>query len=409
MKINISPQAFFLLAIAFFPVNYSLAVSMRPADLLVLGSFVLMLFYLSSAKINIAALLWVLFAVTSILFAVFWRLESGGDLEQLIFVYKYIFIFIVLVLALNTFKSRIYLHKASKVFYVVLVLLSLWVFVYYYLVLSGSIRGNIRPSFPFSNSYLESDAHLYSSVLAMLLFSYVYILKDILGHGNKRVLATVTLCLLAMIFTGSRTGIALVFIGLWLQLLSTLIFSAKSTYFISLRRTTVYILMAGFLAASIPVFVTLYSIDLSTYTGLVDRAFNFNLGEDASSLGRFVKFDIALNEFSSSNFIGTGPMHASVDWYDNLIASLLVHGGIVLLTVSFGATLFCFAKGFHKAESGIYLTKPRITFMILLFMYFTANIITEYILVTRSALPSICLIVIAYYWSKYKVDNKELR
>jgi hypothetical protein len=389
---------FFVLAIFAVPINADFA-SLRLTDLFIVIS-VLFLVGVNKIDKNVMGIsiflgLVLILIILSQLFGLHY--SRTFRFEGVIFFIKWLLIYsslIIIYFHLIKFDSNPQLIVKGVLF--VFVVLSIWVYLYIYLVTSGVIHGSFRVSFPLSNDYLASDAHLYSSLLAILLFSYVFFLRILLDH-NLYVSTLLTITgFIALFLTGSRGGLLMLFVGS-IPMGFYYLFVKKMTY-LSLTKLS-------FLLVTVGVFILYFSFIFEfsdNYQALVSRAINFDLTSDQSSQGRLHKLAVAISETSYSGlFIGVGPFSAELDWYDGLIAILISHGGILLLvTVLVSLSIFVFKV--LGAKSNLYL---KFLFFAIVSMYFVSNVITEYVFVTRSFFPVFIVIGLIV---QYINDNNKI-
>lgn len=380
-------SVFLLLSLLFVPVNYDLS-GLRFSDFLVVFSF---LSLMVSRKVVISK--GVLFCFFSFFVVVFFSVlvsvfnHSEIAFERVIFLYKYLVIFVVILLSYYHFSSSYgFASSFSKVIFFVHLLLTLWVFVYQYLVISGVIHGSFRPSFPFSRDYEASDAHLYSALLGFLLLFYLLHLGEFLRHSIFTRFVLGILFFIALVFTGSRGGIILLAVGVAIfvfiktslqrKLLLRIAFLAPVLLF--LLNFAVYLLQALYLP--------------DTDYNLVTRAFNFDFSNDQSSISRIQKFEMALSDLDQKGvLLGAGFLYASLDWYDGFLSILLAHGGFLALCVFIlSSSLLLIKISYFSAEN--------FALMAALFLsYVFINFVTEYVLVFRNMMPSVMVLTYCFY------------
>jgi hypothetical protein len=105
------------------------------------------------------------------------------DLTRLVFLYKYLFIFVLPWVFVAVVRTDEQIKIINKLILINFILLSSWTYIYLILLSNGSISGSLRPSFPFSNDYGVTDAHLYSSYLGFFLVTYMLYLRDFFNHN----------------------------------------------------------------------------------------------------------------------------------------------------------------------------------------------------------------------------------
>ena len=201
-----------ILSIMAFPINYSWQ-SLRLLDIFSIVMFLIALPFVSIKKENlvIVSLFFVIFFF-SILIGTFSIVEF--DSKRLIFIYKYLYPFLLVLVFYNLNLNRFQLKTLVKYMFFTHIFLVIWVYVYIYMVSVGQIHGSFRPSFPFSNDFLASDAHLYSSVLAIGTLFFTMYFKYI----NSSKFLFLILSLTAILLTASRTGILVYIIGMIMYL-----------------------------------------------------------------------------------------------------------------------------------------------------------------------------------------------
>jgi hypothetical protein len=392
---------FFALAIFAVPINTDFA-SLRLTDLFIVISF---LFLVGMNKIDknvVGISIFLALVLVLILMSQLFGLNYSRTFrfEGMIFFIKWLLIYSSLIIIyFHLIKFDTNSQLIIKGVFFVFVTLSIWVYLYIYFVASGVIHGSFRVSFPLSNDYLYSDAHLYSSLLAILLFSYVFFIRIVLDHNfYLSILVTIT-GFISLVLTGSRGGLLMLFVGS--------IFMGFYYLFVK-KRIHLSITKLLFLLVAVAVFIVylLFIFEFSdNYQALVSRAINFDLTSDQSSQGRLYKLAVALSETSYSGlFVGVGPLSAELDWYDGLIAILISHGGILLL-VTVLVSLSIFVYKVLRVKSSLYL---KFLFFAIISMYFISNVITEYVFVTRSFFPVFIVIalIVQYMNNNIKIYRR---
>ena len=373
-------SAFFLIfAILLSPINFDIF-SLRINDLLIFLSFITLFFINFSIKqyklLTMLVFLVVILFFSQLMGLVFssnFRLEGAVFFIKWFILFSAFYVFYFHVVSSYSHNLKIY----ANVLYAVYMFLSLWVFLYIYLVASVAIHCNFRVSFPLSRDYLYSDAHLYSSLLSMLVFVYFFVIRKVLNHNLFVSIISIFIGVAALVLTGSRGGILMLVIGL-LAVLSYHVFVGD--FFRARFKVSRFLLGFFTLAFILYLLFTFVSIG-DGYSNLVNRAFNFNLSSDQSSLGRVSKFLIAISETSYSNLVfGVGPMSARLDWYDGVIAILLEHGGLLLIVYVFLLVCLFLVYVFRLNTSNYF----KFLILTMFFMYLISNLITEYIFITRN-------------------------
>ncbi|MBE0472560.1 MAG: hypothetical protein IBX55_24015 [Methyloprofundus sp.] len=391
---------FLWLALLVIPINYDVF-SVRLSDLLILFSFALILF----TKVNerafsvFAVFLLVLLALMASQLVGLFYAENFRS-EGVVFYFKWLMIFISIFLLYSHLWDR---HedivRLSRILFYLFVFLSAWVYIYLYLVASGAITGNIRVSFPLSRDYSYPDAHLYSSLLSMLIFSYHFVLRKVLRHSFVFSLAVIFFSIPALFLTGSRGGLLMLILGA--SIVSVYFLLSGDFFYKKIKLKNVFLILP------ILVFVAGYGIqavDFSDdYIEVFDRAINFNLDSDQSSISRVNKLQVALDEISNSYLIlGVGPLSAKMDWYDGVISILLSHGGFLLLSIVLIILLY-FLYFLMTIKASTY--NKFIIFSMFL-MYLLSNVITEYVFVTRNFFPVFVSFAIAIAYAKREFLNR---
>lgn len=297
-------------------------------------------------------------------------LQKSIVVENVVFFYKWILPFLILSI-LKTFYSEEYRLRNLKVNLLYFsIILSIWTLLYTPLVFYGYIHGVFRPSYPFSNDFLVSDAHVLSSSLGILFVTF-YFLENI-----RRKPMLLLLLFSALLSTGSRTGIIIVATMFCIELFRVVLAQLRR---FTLKKQGLYIGVLVAVAFVIIFGVNIITIDLHFYKSLIFRSIDINFN-DASADGRIAKFQTALEELSSSNFIyGPGFMAAEKTWYDGLLPTMLIHGGAVLVVI-----LFLYFTML------IMTNRKNYPFLITLLCFVASNFITEHFLITRNILPTIC-------------------
>ncbi len=314
--------------------------------------------------------------------------------ERAVFLYKYSYPFIFIAILYNlklNIKQTTTLLNYMFIGYVFLVV---WVFLYVYLVSNNIIIGSFRPSFPFSNDYWTSDAHLYSSSLGIGLVYFSVLFKN-LFVPKYLFFPFLFVAFAALVLTGSRSGLAIYIIGIILYNLIYIKGFFKLIFFMLI----------------IIIIIILFSpnIDLTDdYIRLIERASNFDLEDDGSSLNRIVKMNIGINDAENMYYLlGIGIFKSSLVWYDSLIGILMAHTGM-LGFLSFLVVLIFFILNNNKYKK--YDNKNYYAlFVIILFTYLVANFITEFFLVSRSVFPVLIYLFILHQYMKleYQKNIKE--
>ena len=300
--------------------------------------------------------------------------------EGLAFFYKWVLPFIILLLLDNFYKSEYKLELLYKHLIIFASVLSIWTILYTPLLLSGYIQGNFRPSYPFSDDFNVSDAHVLSSCLGILFIS-IYFLKE---SSFKAVV--LILILVALLMSGSRTGVLLVIIMFSANIFRSLFLVLRS---MKASQKSVFYIFGLFAITIISLQFNLIDIDISSFSGAINRATDINVS-DGSADGRIRKLKIALSEFGDYTLLGKGVLTATLTWYDGLFSIIIVHGGICFLAIVIAYIYMVFSQ--HRKNWG---------FLVTFCCFIISNLITEHLLITRYIIPvMICL------WLLSKMESK---
>lgn len=280
------------------------------------------------------------------------------------FFYKYLFPFLIVAL-LRTYSEKITFKYFTKIWLFSGLLLASWTLLYPILVASGAIYGTMRPSFPFSDDFRFSDAHLLSYVLAIYFCGTLYLQK----WAREPVKFNIILILefVAMISTGSRTGLTLSILFILLTGFFSLMMKFDNSAFKVNKRIIVLILICSI---AFPYVINNY-LDAS----LVARAINLDVFNDASSSARIKLFYISLNEAWNGFPFSSGPLSSEAIFYDGIHSILIAHFGL------FGFVCIVLLVGIYL----INLFRLDIHLGIFALVFFLGLLITEYVLVSRGA------------------------
>lgn len=387
------PVAVLFLSVALYPINFSL-LGLRLIDILFIIVFLISLPFLSVKKrenLILAIIFWVLL-LSSVFFGSI--LKNDYSTDRLIFFYKYFFLFGVTLLLFNLRLSKHNIEKLVALMFVSHIFLALWVFIYIYSVNAGLLHGSLRVSFPFSTEYVSSDAHLYSSVLAIgaLFFTLTY-----RRNFNSKVVFGLFLLVSvsALLLTGSRTGVVIYGSGTFLY---AILRGGRS-------------LVAG-MCTSVLFIIVLFSAplaiepSLSEYFVLLERIVSTDVFNDSSFEGRVRKMMVGIEDSAYSlHLLGIGVLHSSLLWYDSLIGVLLSHVGLV------GAiTLVVLVWRFWRDAGSVSqnLSGSGLVFTIVMFCYVLSNLITEYFLISRSVFPFLVYSFILRAYMKSEASPQRL-
>jgi hypothetical protein len=396
IKVNINSFLFFVLCIclATFSINYEIVTSLRVLDIFFVILF--FLFLLTNPPVNKILLIVFIFIAfiffTSNMVGIF--LYGSPELERLVFIYKYFFIFTLPWMVVVIVRTDEQIKIINKLLLINFIFLSSWTYIYLALLASGSIVGSFRPSFPFSTDYTVSDAHLYSSYLGFFLITYILYLKNYFNHNFIISFLIIVNGLAGLILTGSRTGLVMLILGFFLFILYSfisLLFKNKKS--LLQRKTIIYSVASLILISFAIILMAPYiSIFFINYTDLIERAFNLELSTDMSSQARIQQFFIGLKDSENTGlFLGLGLL-SSLTWYDGIISILIAHGGLLFI---FSIYIFYYLI-IKKAAINTINQKDFLLFLLLTILYLAANIVTEYIFITRNAFPVLVMLSILF-------------
>lgn len=380
------------LVMTLYPLNYELGFGLRPVDLVVV---LLAIILLTSSKIYVYHLILPIFflVITVVSTALSGNAGLDFNIARYIFFYKYAFIFIVIwsFFSLNPTNEQLYFLE--KNYFSVLIFLAIWAISQYFIFDGTSSQP--RVSMPFTDRQI-SDAHLFSTVLSFGLLSYILYFAEDLSHPTYiRVIVMATISL-ALMLCGSRSGIAILFVGFMFYVIATNVIKISLQKIINLLFLTLLILVAVYF------FWSILGNHLVGYEGLHAlylRIGNFDFSADQSSLDRVAKLLGSIDELIDSNsyIFGVGIFNARETWYDGIHSLLLVHFGLIGLTSLIIVLIFYIT---NLVKSYGYSNTSVIKLLSLLVACIVANIITEYILVSRAAAPMILAILLVYWRAK---------
>jgi len=322
--------------------------------------------------------------------------------DKFIFIYKYFFIFTVPLVILNIVNTYERIFIINKVLLFSFVILVGWVFIYNALNTIGVFEGNIRPSFPFTNDFLKSSAHTYSSYLGFFIVGYLSYLRIFFNHSYFISFIITSCAFFSLILTGSRTGILMFAIY---SLVYTVTKLYKIFTHLHFSKYKAIFLLLTFIILTISSFIFYDSHEAGR--GLIDRSFNFNLFENASSQGRIIKLKIAVDDMINAGFLVGLGVYSSLIWYDGAVSHIISYGGILLflLILCFISFLMYRAYSLSRQYSTEYSKYLFSVFLLLSALYLVSNIITEYILVSRNAFPVLLLISIVFISMKQNISR----
>lgn len=385
ISLNQCSKTMLLFAVIFTPIAYDIA-SIRINDLLLIFSAVFFFYQKKVLDKNFFLSIAVCFVILIISIFIGQFVKGDITLSGFVFFYKYAAVFLVVGLCKELFSDSVFLDKVIRSYFFVMIILSVWVYCYIILVTSGKISGNFRPSFPLSRDYGESDAHLYSSTLAIMYSVYLFFIRKALRHGNLIFIVVSVILFGAMLLTGSRGGLLISSMSILFFLLLfilRLVIHKKLSFSVLIS----FLLMMIFSFSLVYFFKDKVDFDLAKVIVLFDRALNFDLAQDESSNLRIEFLLLAVNDMVDGfYFFGVGPFASEKVFFDGVIAILISHGGLSLLVFSFLLVLWFIAR---VAISSDISTSSKVMIFFLVFIYAFSNLITEYIFVMRNMILAI--------------------
>ncbi|MBN2965575.1 hypothetical protein JWV37_12355 [Sulfurospirillum sp. T05] len=395
-KINLSSICFSLVCLGLFvfPISYELVPSVRLLDVVLL--VLLPLFIFSNPKLDKSQLL-IVFVVAAIFFlSSFFSLLSGASFEfsRVGFIYKYILIFTVPWILVSIVETKRQVSAVNWLLLIGFIFLSSWTYMYSFLLRSDVIDGSLRPSFPFSSDYMESDAHLYSSYLGFFTVAYLFYLRKYFNHSMIISFLILSNAMAGLLLTGSRTGLLLVGLSILLYSFYFIFkfFNSKKTLITEKKILIYFVLFLLLLFFLTTFFMPFVDTFLSGNQWLIQRALNFDLVNDQSSQGRIYKLMVGISDAEYSGLLLGAGLNSSLVWYDGLFSILLAHGGLLFVFFIF---LFYYLI-VKKASNGAIRQKDFSLFLLLVVLYLIANIITEYVFVSRNAFPVLVMLSVLY-------------
>ena len=392
LKINLNNFFFFGigLSLLLFSIDHKIIYLFRIFDLLIIS--LIGLFILTNPKVKVELLVvFFLIILVLIISSLLGVIKKGFlNFSRLGFIYKYFFIFFVPWFIVSVVKTYKQIKLVNRLLLINFIFLSSWAWIYVYIRDIGLIQGSSRPSFPFGD-FRQSDAHLYSSYLSFFLITYLLYFRKFFNHNLLFSLIIVFNSIFGLLMTGSRTGMLLIFVFLiiygmyMLNNFFKLIFSSQiilSKKIINkfLKKTIILIIFIIFLD------YFFYEFLEDNYSSII-RALNFNLIDDMSSQDRVEKLMVSLNEVLYLGMIFGNGLSSNYVWYDGILSILIAHGGFILIFFIFIFYYLIIKKSYPGFFSWNYLL-----FIFLCLLYLLANLITEYIMVSRNAFPILVLL-----------------
>ena len=372
------------LSLITLPLNISLLGIVRLPDVFIIISVIA----LASSKLKFKT-------VSVMIFSAFYILLLFSDLLYLwhddirysgiVFYYKYSLIFIIPYILSHTIINRKRILFLVKILYLVYLVLVIWVYIYYVLRVNGLIQGNPRVSYPFSD-YHMSDAHVYSSYLSFTFVAYFEYFRKVLNHGKIISSIVLVFTVVAIILTGSKTGLLILMIYSFVVVIRL---RGNMNTFIG------YIIVISLVVSIMSFIVPQKILEDKNIETLYMRSVTVNLND--SSIGsRYNYFINAVDEIGGKLLlIGNGPTGAKQKWYDGGISIILAHSGLLglLLLLSYIYMLFINSKKYSYYRYNYRLHR---VFTLLLFIYFILSVITEHYLITRNILPAATVLSVIY-------------
>ena len=386
-----------IIAILLSPFNYNVY-SIRPLDivLVIFILFAIPIINIKSNNFKISSLFFVIFTASIVMGALFSTNET--HILRGIFIYKYLLPFLLIAVLYSMPFSSKQIDQLLKLLFYVYLFLVFWVFadmIDYRFIEQRTYIAH-RPAFPFRDNSIEklSDAHLYSTYLSIGLIFFIGV-YDKLNISNYYKIPFIIISLLALAITGSKTGVLVLLIGLFLLLLKT---------------KKKYIVYAGSgLVAFFALYYTFVKLDIINikYMFVFKRIVDFSFLDNISRYSRIIKMNIGIEDAAIFDYlIGVGIFKSSLIWYDSLIGILFSHIGLI------GILVFIFILFRLALNNGEYLNKDTMKynylFMVVLVCYFIANLITEFFLISRSMFPVALYLSILYHYQKLAY-NKRLK
>ena len=322
----------------------------------------------------------------------------------MIFIYKYLFIFLLPWLIVSVIKTEKQIIIVNKLLLINFILLSIWSWIYVYLRSIELIDGQPRPSFP-TLDFQQSDAHLYSSYLGFFLSAYILYIKNFFRHNFFLSFIISVNGIVGLLMTGSRTGILLISITFL-----AFSFSEFKNYLNLVYKFKKIQIKKLFYALSILIFLIellfMFQYEfINNFNYLIQRALNFNLLNDLSSLQRLTKLKLSLAEVSHLGWLLGNGLKSKLIWYDSIFSMLMAHGGLLII-ILFIVFYFLIMK---RISVNVFNKKNHKIFVFLISIYLISNLITEHIMISRNAFPVLVFLATMYVTIKKKtISNNRL-
>lgn len=387
---------FSILLIATYPINYSLFLSLRPVDI-VLILFAIWGVLNNDIKLQSFSLLIGIFYILYLLSVVYGVLCIGiVNPQNFAFIYKYSVLFICVWLFLSSDLNEWQVKFLLKILFFSFIALIVYEFVslYRFKILFPELANRFRPNFPFTKPFYKGgylgDAHLLAAYISTGLLAIIFCRRyNLLKIGLPLYCILITIVFIAILLTGSRNGIVTFFVTMILFYLYLVCKRRPSLRNLTrIKKTTLYSAFIIFISGAVIIALYMsYSGENDFVTRLLRRTFYFSLTEDQSLMGRIRKFSIALDlVFNGPILIGVGLQSSPMSFFDGAISSILVSSGLMGLIIFISIIVVFFLNLYKKAVQN----RRQEEFLILLFVslnYILANLITEFFLVSRSVIP----------------------
>jgi len=406
---------FSLFLIFTYCINYPLFLSLRLVDIVLIIFAAWGIFNLG-IKSRLVPILVGLFYIFYFLSTLYGTIFIGiTNTKNFVFVYKYSVLFVCAWLVSSSKLEEKHIRLLLKIllftFVVVLIheFVSLWVFQTRHPALALTFRPNFpfTKPFPHKRSGYLGDAHLLAAYISTgalaILFCRQY------GLFKIRLPFYCVLLIIvfsAMLLTGSRNGVVtfsvtIFLFGFWVFIKK--LAAPKSCTII--KKDSIELVFVAFIVCALLIgLYTKWGAQNNLVNRLCHRTFYLNISKDQSSLGRISKFAHAYDlAHTSPLIIGPGLQSSPKSFFDGAIPSILISAGIGGLLVFATIIIASFLVLHMEANKNQRQSEFHILFFVS-FNYILANLITEFFLVSRSAVPFAVfwgLIVKLIYTPKY--------
>ena len=333
--------------------------------------------------------LFIIILLFSTLLGIFF--SDNFNFEKIIFFYKISLPFL-LYLSLSSIKfNHDKTKKLLKIIFWLFLIMSVWVYMYYWLKFTNIIIGHTRVSFPMSE-YTSSDAHLYSVYLAISFIFLIFTRDKYNYFSDKLFYFVLFIGLIATLMTASRSGVLLISVGLTFLVFNKLsITNLAKTIFYTLIFICILLISVSFIDDD---FMELVS-------PLFERAFKIGVSNDDSVSTRLLSFQESLSETAKFYFLfGVGFFASSKVWYDGGLSTFIANSGLFGL-LAFITLVSSYLLSVYKSHN-----KDFKYLLVIFILYAIANLITEYFLVTRSIFIFIIYIFILNLFINKKLEEK---